>query len=160
VLLLLLALGGCAATRPVNPPLAHVDLDSGYTYQARLKQSRGKDNLVILAFSGGGTRAAAFSYGVLEVLRRTEVVGPDGRYLGPILVERLRGHVPDHRRLRHTAARELVDHSVPRVKEDTATSELAALFARVGVDRLPVVDAGGGLVGTVGKSELLSKGLF
>ena len=25
-----------------------------------------KDNLVILAFSGGGTRAAAFSYGVLE----------------------------------------------------------------------------------------------
>ena len=35
-------------------------------------------NLVILAFSGGGTRAAAFSYGVLEFLRRTEVVGPKG----------------------------------------------------------------------------------
>jgi len=88
------------------------------------------------------------------------VVAPDGRYLGPILVERLRGHAPDHRRLRRTAARELVDHSIPRVREDTATSELAALFARVGVERLPVVDAGGRLVGTVGKSELLSKGLF
>jgi len=34
--------------------------------------------LVILAFSGGGTRAAAFSYGVLEFLRRTEVIGPKG----------------------------------------------------------------------------------
>ncbi|MEF8707352.1 MAG: patatin-like phospholipase family protein [Candidatus Accumulibacter propinquus] len=33
---------------------------------------------MILAFSGGGTRAAAFSYGVLEFLRRTEVVGPAG----------------------------------------------------------------------------------
>jgi NTE family protein len=39
---------------------------------------QGKENLVILAFSGGGTRAAAFSYGVLEFLRRTEVTGPAG----------------------------------------------------------------------------------
>ncbi len=36
------------------------------------------DSLVILAFSGGGTRAAAFSYGVLEFLRRTEAIGPKG----------------------------------------------------------------------------------
>lgn len=31
------------------------------------------DPLLILAFSGGGTRAAAFSHGVLEELRRTQV---------------------------------------------------------------------------------------
>ena len=31
------------------------------------------ETLFILAFSGGGTRAAAFSYGVLEELRRTEI---------------------------------------------------------------------------------------
>ncbi|HSS70329.1 MAG TPA: patatin-like phospholipase family protein, partial [Casimicrobiaceae bacterium] len=37
-----------------------------------------KGNLVILAFSGGGTRAAAFSYGVLEFLRNNEVVAPNG----------------------------------------------------------------------------------
>jgi len=73
----LLALGGCA-TRPVNPPIKEVDADGGYTFQARLKQSKERDNLVILAFSGGGTRAAAFSYGVLEFLRRTEIVGPKG----------------------------------------------------------------------------------
>jgi NTE family protein len=32
----------------------------------------------VLAFSGGGARAAAFSFGVLEFLRRTEVAAPDG----------------------------------------------------------------------------------
>ncbi|WP_230626040.1 patatin-like phospholipase family protein [Cupriavidus necator] len=34
---------------------------------------------MILAFSGGGTRAAAFSYGVLEFLHNTEAVGPTGK---------------------------------------------------------------------------------
>jgi len=54
----LLALSGCA-TRPVNPPLTHADAASGYTYQTRQKHFRSQDNLVVLAFSGGGTRAAA-----------------------------------------------------------------------------------------------------
>jgi len=35
-------------------------------------------DLVILAFSGGGTRAAAFSYGVLETLRDIEVTNASG----------------------------------------------------------------------------------
>jgi NTE family protein len=74
---LLLLLGGCA-TRPVNPPLTYIDPDSGYTFQTRQKHFKSQDNLVILAFSGGGTRAAAFSYGVLEFLRRTVVIGPQG----------------------------------------------------------------------------------
>src|SRR4051794_16383892 len=33
---------------------------------------------VVLTFSGGGKRAAAFSYGVLEALRDVEVTTPDG----------------------------------------------------------------------------------
>lgn len=72
----LLVLGGCA-TRQVNPPIAQADPNAGYRFETRLTSSD-KKNLVVLAFSGGGTRAAAFSYGVLEFLKRTEVVGPDG----------------------------------------------------------------------------------
>jgi NTE family protein len=70
-------LGGCA-TRPINPPLTQTGHGAGYSVDGRQGLIRGKENLVILAFSGGGTRAAAFSYGVLEFLRRTEVTGPKG----------------------------------------------------------------------------------
>ena len=73
----LLLLGGCA-TRPINPPITQTDPSAGYRWETRQARDRNQENLVILAFSGGGTRAAAFSYGVLEFLRRTEVVGPQG----------------------------------------------------------------------------------
>lgn len=77
LLALLLLLGGCAS-RTVNPPIAKADPNSGYRFFTRPHYSSDSENLVILAFSGGGTRAAAFSYGVLEFLRNTEVVGPKG----------------------------------------------------------------------------------
>jgi NTE family protein len=73
----LLLLGGCA-TRPINPPITQVEPNTGYRFQARQQHFRDQENLVVLAFSGGGTRAAAFSYGVLEFLRHTEIVGPKG----------------------------------------------------------------------------------
>src|SRR6185369_3060677 len=59
-------------------PITDASLEKGYTYQTRQKYFRNPENLVVLAFSGGGTRAAAFSYGVLEFLRRTEVLAPNG----------------------------------------------------------------------------------
>jgi NTE family protein len=82
ILALPLLLGGCAtALRPVNPPITQVDPSGGYRFETRQAQNQGqgKEGLVILAFSGGGTRAAAFSYGVLEFLRRTEVMTPRGK---------------------------------------------------------------------------------
>jgi NTE family protein len=73
----ILLLAGCA-TRPVNPPLTQMDRSSGYRYTTRIAHLQDPQNLVVLAFSGGGTRAAAFSYGVLEALRPIELTGPRG----------------------------------------------------------------------------------
>ena len=75
-LMALLTLAGCA-TRPINPPIAHADPNTGYRYGTR--ELKDNDTLVVLAFSGGGTRAAAFSYGVLEQLKDTEVIKQDGK---------------------------------------------------------------------------------
>lgn len=69
-----LGLAGCAATAwnaPALPPMG-----SGQLRPVALskKQSvRADDVFIVLAFSGGGTRSAAFSYGVLETLRKTMV---------------------------------------------------------------------------------------
>ena len=41
------------------------------------RQNNDPHTFFVLSFSGGGTRAAAFSYGVLEELRRTEVIVND-----------------------------------------------------------------------------------
>jgi NTE family protein len=71
VLLGLCVVSGCA-TRPVNAPLAKADPTNGYRFETR-PRTNDTDTLIVLAFSGGGTRAAAFSYGVLEELRRTEL---------------------------------------------------------------------------------------
>ena len=71
-------LAGCAS-RPVNPPITAINDKDGYKFENIYTNAAGKENLVVLAFSGGGTRAAAFSYGVLEFLRRTELIGPSGQ---------------------------------------------------------------------------------
>ena len=68
-------LAGCAS-RPINEPIAQVNPRSGYRPYLLIPKRQNNDPhmLFVLSFSGGGTRAAAFSYGVLEELRRTEVV--------------------------------------------------------------------------------------
>ena len=64
-------LAGCAS-RPINDPIEMVDPQAGYRPYLRLPKRQHNDphTLFVLSFSGGGTRAAAFSYGVLEELRR------------------------------------------------------------------------------------------
>ena len=79
-LLASLVLGGCA-TRPVNPPIEHFDAGKTYSLERPSANPEERQNLVFLAFSGGGTRAAAFSYGVLETLRDIEVTTRSGRKL-------------------------------------------------------------------------------
>ena len=68
------ALAGCATTirnAPINLPQATSGGDLVNT--SRAFTANGEDSLIALAFSGGGMRAAAFSYGVLSELDRTPV---------------------------------------------------------------------------------------
>ena len=82
---LLLIASGCAHYE-VNPPLATYDPSSGYRFKNIHPGDNNTDSLfMVLAFSGGGTRAAALSYGVLEYLRATRL--PAERKDGTLLDE-------------------------------------------------------------------------
>lgn len=72
-LLVVLIAGGCASY-PVNPSLDKIDPQSGYRLQ-NIEMNRGNsdETFIILALSGGGTRAAAFSYGVIKELNCTKL---------------------------------------------------------------------------------------
>jgi len=73
--LAVVGLSGCAS-RPINEPITAVDPQGGYRPSVLVPQRENNDptTLFILSFSGGGTRAAALSYGVLKELRDTEVI--------------------------------------------------------------------------------------
>ena len=69
----LLLMQGCVSLLPPNnKPVAQMDINSGYRVLGKDNKPLG-DHHVLLAFSGGGTRAAALSYGVLQELRDTRV---------------------------------------------------------------------------------------
>lgn len=75
IFLLWVFAGGCGhfGHYPVNDPLAKFQPGYGYIAQNIKAPENSEELLLILSFSGGGTRAAAFSYGVLEELRATDV---------------------------------------------------------------------------------------
>ncbi|MBY0399694.1 patatin-like phospholipase family protein [Myxococcota bacterium] len=74
-LLLVIALGStaCRTYFPVNDPLSEIDRHAGYRAVRRWSPERSNELLVVVAFSGGGTRAAALAYGVLEGLEQTRI---------------------------------------------------------------------------------------
>ena len=72
-------LTGCVGFNPANVPLERFDPDHGYRSIDRTQHRDVGRATLFLAFSGGGTRAAAFAYGVLEELRDTMIAGEGGR---------------------------------------------------------------------------------
>ena len=62
-------LSACSAVRfdPVET-LDQVRLGEGYRLQRSLDAARRKEDFIVMMISGGGTRAAAFGYGLLEAL--------------------------------------------------------------------------------------------
>ncbi|GAM59232.1 lipoprotein, putative [Vibrio ishigakensis] len=75
VLKLLFLIGFLSGCATVNQP-ANTFKDTDFSDKTSIPKvalNPENDVTVILAFSGGGTRAAALSYGVLEELKRTEI---------------------------------------------------------------------------------------
>jgi NTE family protein len=70
----LLLISGCASYGVVDNK-AETEIRPGHGYSLKMSGTRGSGDItLILAFSGGGTRAAALAYGVLLELRDTKVV--------------------------------------------------------------------------------------
>lgn len=76
-LILCLCFFGCAHY-PINAKPGTYDKNQGYRFKNLSSPGNSDSLFVILAFSGGGTRAAALSYGVLETLRDTEITWERG----------------------------------------------------------------------------------
>jgi len=73
-LLLMAAMIAACASYPVNLQNKTFDAEGGYRFDAlESGRSNSDDLFVCLMFSGGGTRAAALSYGILNELRHTRI---------------------------------------------------------------------------------------
>jgi len=69
------------ASYPLNVPIDEIDQSSGYRLTNRALGDKNSDEtFVILALSGGGTRAAALDFGVMQQLNRVRLDN-DGRTL-------------------------------------------------------------------------------
>jgi NTE family protein len=77
VSLLVVFWSGCVHA-PLNKILAEDTASKQIRYVPRPPGTPGDDVAVILFFSGGGTRAAAFSYGVLKELSHTSISSTEG----------------------------------------------------------------------------------
>ena len=53
--------------------LSQIDLEKGYRLEKTMQQALEKENLVIVTFSGGGSRAVSLGYGVLEQFQQATV---------------------------------------------------------------------------------------
>lgn len=73
----LFSLFSCTAQYPLNPKLEFKVRDNPFRSKL-VSPSKSDELFLILAFSGGGIRAASLSYGVLEALDRVEVPAPKG----------------------------------------------------------------------------------
>ncbi len=87
LLLLAVSLAGCSTILPPdNKAITQIDENSGYRMDTARERVLQEQNIVLLAFSGGGTRAAAMSYGVMQELRDTliEIDGKPVRVLDEV----------------------------------------------------------------------------
>jgi NTE family protein len=72
-LMLVFILTACTAHYPVNSKITTVKSIGRYSFEYLPVSEKSDELLLILTFSGGGTRAAALSYGILQTLAETQI---------------------------------------------------------------------------------------
>jgi CIC family chloride channel protein len=88
------------------------------------------------------------------------VTSETGELLGVIRLDALKGTISDGALLSMIVAADVVDRSVEPVTTGMSVAEVAARFSDTDLERLPVVDAGRRLVGSVGMRDLIARGRF
>jgi CIC family chloride channel protein len=88
------------------------------------------------------------------------VTDEEGRYLGTIALDELKGHLPDHSLLGATIAADVMDRHIQPITPDLSLAEVASRFSQTPLERLPVVDLDRRLLGTISKSDVLKQGRF
>lgn len=99
---------------------------------------------------------------LLELPAGHDLYVADGqrRLLGVVVLEQLKGHLPDHSLLGMTVAADVMDRDVPAITPELSLSEVAARFAETSLERLPVLDGQRRLLGTISKTEVLRRARF
>ncbi len=81
-----------------------------------------------------------------------------GRYVGTVILERFEQHLAHEPELRTSTASELIAPDVEPVLPTLTLAQLARQFSRIRTERLPVVDIGRRLLGTVARIDLALHG--
>jgi CIC family chloride channel protein len=88
------------------------------------------------------------------------VVAKDGTYKGAIILDALKGNLPDRSSLGFAVALDLMDPALEPLRHDQPLSAAATRFTVTWLDKLPVVDAQGRMIGTFSKQDLFRRGQF
>lgn len=82
------------------------------------------------------------------------VIDSQSRLQGVVVLDELKGHLPDHALLQMTIAADLMN-PIDALKTDMSLAEVAHRFSQTDAERLPVVDAHRRLIGAVAKRDVL-----
>jgi CIC family chloride channel protein len=88
------------------------------------------------------------------------VTSQEGQLLGVIRLDALKGTISERALLGMIVAADVVDRSIQPVTTGMTLADVAGRFAQGDLERLPVVDAGRRLIGTVSMRDVLARGRF
>lgn len=112
------------------------------------------------------TASASLEEVVLKLLAQAPganlyVTNGSGRFLGTIVLDQIKGHLPDHSLLSAVIASDVMDSQIKAVTPEMSLSEVASRFSLIEIESLPVVDAKSGmLLGAVFKNDVLRRARF